>query len=312
MKNYFYTILVIVMVIIAYNFPQYFINVGGLELTSLIGPVLQIIMFGMGASITLGDFTNVIKTPKLILIGVCLQFMIMPLWGFGLTQVFSFPPAIAAGMILIGSSASGLASNVMALLAKANIALSVTLTTCATLLAPFITPYLMQWLGGELIEVNTLGMMWSMCKIVLIPVALGFALNKFLPVLMDKVKKFLPLFSMAGIIYVITTVTAKGQASLSEVGALLFIAVLLHNVGGYFFGYGAAKLFKLKKKDARTIALEVGMQNGGLASALAVEMGKVATVGLASAIFGPLMNVTGSLLASWWGKGKDLTDDDMA
>ncbi len=305
MKNYAYTIFIIVMVILAYNFPSYFIEVGGIKLTALIIPVLQIIMFGMGTTITIDDFMGIVKTPKLVLIGVVLQFMIMPIWGFGLTILFNFPPEIAAGLILIGSSPSGLASNVMALLAKANIALSITLTTFATMLAPVLTPTLMQWLGGEFIDVDFWGMMWSMCKIVIIPVALGFALNKFLPNMMMAIKKILPYFSMAGIAYVITTVTAAGQASLASVGALLLVAVILHNVGGYLFGYGAAKAFKLSNRDARTISLEVGMQNGGLASALAVEMGKTATVGLAAAIFGPLMNVTGSLLASWWGKTAD-------
>ncbi|WP_341226583.1 bile acid:sodium symporter family protein [uncultured Arcticibacterium sp.] len=308
MKNYLYTIVIIVLVIIAYNFPEYLIEVGGIKLTVLIVPVLQIIMFGMGTTITIDDFLGILKTPKLVLIGLFLQFMIMPLWGFGLTQVFNFPPEIAAGMILIGSSPSGLASNVMSLLAKANIALSITLTIFATMLAPILTPTLMQWLGGQFIEIDFWGMVWSMCTIVVFPVALGFLLNKFLPKQIQAVKKILPLFSMAGIAYVITVVTAKGQASLAAVGALLFVAVVLHNLGGYAFGYGAAKLFGLNKRDARTISLEVGMQNGGLASALALEMGKVATVGLAATIFGPLMNVTGSMLASWWGRDSNQKD----
>jgi bile acid:Na+ symporter, BASS family len=305
MKNYLYTIIIIVLVIIAYNFPEYLIEIGGVKLTALISPVLMVIMFGMGTTITIEDFLGILKTPKLVLIGLGLQFLIMPIWGFGLTQIFNFPAEIAAGMILIGSSPSGLASNVMSLLAKANVALSITLTIFATLLAPIFTPTLMQWLGGEFIEVDFWGMMWSMCKIVLIPVILGFILNKFLPKQVEAVKKYLPLFSMAGIAFVITAVTAAGQASLASVGAMLLVAVILHNVGGYVFGYSAAKLFGLSKRDARTISLEVGMQNGGLASALAVEMGKVATVGLASAIFGPLMNVTGSMLASWWGRDGD-------
>ncbi|AWV99644.1 bile acid:sodium symporter family protein [Arcticibacterium luteifluviistationis] len=308
MKNYLYTIVIIVLVIIAYNFPEYLINVGGVKLTLLIIPVLQIIMFGMGTTITIDDFLGILKTPKLVLIGLFLQFMIMPIWGYGLTQVFDFPPEIAAGMILIGSSPSGLASNVMSLLAKANIALSITLTIFATMLAPILTPTLMQWLAGEFIEIDFWGMMWSMCKIVILPVAVGFLLNRFVPKQIQAIKKILPLFSMAGIAYVITVVTAAGQASLAAVGALLFVAVVLHNLGGYAFGYGAAKLFRLNKRDARTIALEVGMQNGGLASALAVEMGKVATVGLASTIFGPLMNVTGSMLASWWGRDANQKD----
>lgn len=305
MKNYGYTILIIVLVIIAYNFPQYFIQVGDLKLTALIIPVLQIIMFGMGTTITPEDFIGIIKTPKKVFIGVGFQFMIMPFLGFGLTRVFNFPAEIAAGLILIGSSPSGLASNVMALIAKANIALSVTITTVATLLAPILTPLLMKWLGGEFIEVNFWSMMWDMIKIVILPIGLGVVLNQFLPAFVKKIKDILPYFSMAGIAYVITTVTAAGQANLASVGAILLLAVIIHNCAGYFMAYYAAKALKMDERDCRTISLEVGMQNGGLASALAVQMGKAATVGLAAAIFGPLMNVTGSILASWWGKDGD-------
>ena len=143
-----------------------------------------------------------------------------------------------------------------------------------------------------------------MTKIVILPVVLGVLLNKFLPELMAKIKNILPYFSMVGIGFIITIVTASGQKSLETVGVLLLLAVFIHNIGGYLLGYFAAKLLKLKEKDARAIALEVGMQNGGLASALANEMGKLATVGLASAIFGPMMNISGSLLASWWGSKK--------
>ncbi len=300
MKNYWYTILIICLVIVAYNFPQYLIEVGGVKLTTLIIPVLQIIMFGMGTTITPDDFLEILKTPKKVGVGILFQFMIMPFLGFTLTRIFSFPPEIAAGMILIGSSPSGLASNVMALIAKANIALSVTITTVATLLAPVITPLLMKWLGGELIEVDFWGMMWDMIKIVILPIALGAILNKAIPAFMKRIQNILPYFSMAGIAYVITTVTAAGQANLASVGALLLIAVLIHNCMGYFMAYYAAKAFKFNEKDCRTLSLEVGMQNGGLASALAVQMGKAATVGLAAAIFGPLMNVTGSILANFW------------
>lgn len=304
MKNYAYTVLIIILVVIAYNFPEYLISIGDFKLTALIIPVLQIIMFGMGTTITPDDFISILKTPKKVGIGIVFQFMIMPILGFTLTKIFAFPAEIAAGMILIGSSPSGLASNVMALIAKANIALSVTITTVATLLAPVLTPLLMKWLGGELVEVDFWKMMWDMFKIVLLPIGLGVVLNKLLPIFMEKIKAYLPYFSMAGIAYVVTTITAAGQANLATIGAMLFVAVLIHNCLGYFMGYYAAKALKMNEQDCRTISLEIGMQNGGLASALAVQMGKAATVGLASAIFGPLMNVTGSILASVWGNKK--------
>jgi len=304
MKKYIYPFSIILIVIVAYNFPDYFVAYNGVKFSKFIIPILQVIMLGMGSTITEEDFMAIVKTPKLVLIGLVAQFMIMPLLGFGLTKVFDFPPEIAAGMVLIGCSPSGLASNVMAMLAKANLALSICITTMATLLAPILTPLLMKTLGGELIEIKFLSMVWDMTKIVILPVVLGVLANRFFPVFMAKIKNILPYFSMVGIGFIIIIVTASGQKSLETVGGLLLLAVLIHNVGGYLLGYFSAKLLKLKEKDARAIALEVGMQNGGLASALANEMGKLATVGLASAIFGPMMNISGSLLASWWGSKK--------
>ncbi len=304
MKKYIYPFSIILIVIVAYNFPDYFVEYNGVKFSKFIIPILQVIMLGMGSTITEEDFMAIVKTPKLVVIGLVAQFMIMPLLGFGLTKVFDFPVEIAAGLVLIGCSPSGLASNVMAMLAKANLALSICITTMATLLAPILTPLLMKTLGGELIEIKFLSMVWDMTKIVILPVVLGVLANRFFPVLMAKIKNILPYFSMVGIGFIIIIVTASGQKSLETVGGLLLLAVFIHNVGGYLLGYFSAKLLKLKEKDARAIALEVGMQNGGLASALANEMGKLATVGLASAIFGPMMNISGSLLASWWGSKK--------
>ncbi|HLO45388.1 MAG TPA: bile acid:sodium symporter family protein [Leadbetterella sp.] len=304
MKKYIYPFSIILIVIVAYNFPDYFVEYNGVKFSKFIIPILQVIMLGMGSTITEEDFMAIVKTPKLVVIGLVAQFMIMPLLGFGLTKVFDFPVEIAAGLVLIGCSPSGLASNVMAMLAKANLALSICITTMATLLAPILTPLLMKTLGGELIEIKFLSMVWDMTKIVILPVVLGVLANRFFPVLMAKIKNILPYFSMVGIGFIIIIVTASGQKSLETVGGLLLLAVFIHNIGGYLLGYFSAKLLKLKEKDARAIALEVGMQNGGLASALANEMGKLATVGLASAIFGPMMNISGSLLASWWGTKK--------
>lgn len=304
MKKYIYPFSIILIVIVAYNFPDYFVEYNGVKFSKFIIPILQVIMLGMGSTITEEDFMAIVKTPKLVVIGLVAQFLIMPLLGFGLTKVFDFPVEIAAGLVLIGCSPSGLASNVMAMLAKANLALSICITTMATLLAPILTPLLMKTLGGELIEIKFLSMVWDMTKIVILPVVLGVLANRFFPVLMAKIKNILPYFSMVGIGFIIIIVTASGQKSLETVGGLLLLAVFIHNVGGYLLGYFSAKLLKLKEKDARAIALEVGMQNGGLASALANEMGKLATVGLASAIFGPMMNISGSLLASWWGTKK--------
>ncbi|MEP7321719.1 MAG: bile acid:sodium symporter family protein [Saprospiraceae bacterium] len=301
MKNYAFTIFIFFAVLAAYFFPTVFTEIGGIKTTTLILPFLQVIMFGMGTTMTKDDFLGVLKNPKGVVIGLICQFAIMPFVGFTLTKIFSFPPEISAGIILIGSSPSGLASNVMAYIAKANVALSITITAFATLLAPVLTPFFMKVLGGGYVEIDFLKMMWDITKIVILPIVLGFAINTYLKVLASKLQLILPLISMFGIATVLVITTAAGHESLTTVGGMLLIAVLLHNLVGYTFGYFSSKLiFKLPEQDCRTVAIEVGLQNAGLASGLAFKMGKIATVGLAAALFGPLMNITGSILASYW------------
>lgn len=302
MKNLYFTLAIVVAATIAFFFPEYFTEINGFQLKELIIPLLQIIMFGMGTTMTYDDFLGVIKMPKAVVIGIVCQFTIMPLMGFTIANAFDFPPEIAAGIILIGCSPSGLASNVMAYIAKANVALSITITSIATLLAPILTPFLMKTLAGELIAVDFWGMMWDIFKMIIIPVLAGFLVNKFLKA--DWLQKVLPIVSMAGIALIIVVITAAGQKSLQTVGFTLIIATLMHNLSGYVLGYWGARLFKLPEQDCRTVAIEVGLQNAGLASGLAKAMGKLATVGVSPALFGPTMNITGSLLASWWSKKK--------
>ena len=295
-----YTMMILAAVSIAMYHPQYFKTIGDYKLSALIIPLLQIIMFGMGTELSLKDFANVIRMPRGILIGVAGHYIIMPLVGFAVANLFNFPGEIAAGIILVGCCPSGLASNVMSYLARANLALSVSVTTISTLLAPFLTPLLMRWLGGSFIEINFWGMVWDITKIVILPVTAGLAFHYLIHGKFKWLDKAMPLLSMGGIAFIITIITAAGRDNLLKVGALLIVATFIHNLAGYFFGYWSARLLKFKEKDSRTIALEVGMQNAGLASGLALSMGKLATAGLAPAIFGPVMNVTGSTLASWW------------
>lgn len=300
LKGFTYTMSILAAVGIAMYHPEYFIGVGDFKFSSLTIPLLQIIMFGMGTELGLKDFAEVYKTPKTVLTGLIAQFSIMPFIGFGLTKVFSFPPEIAAGIILIGCVPTGLASNVMAYLAKANLALSVCITSMATLLAPVFTPMLMKWLGGTYIEVKFWAMVWDITKIVLLPIAAGVLFNYFLHGKFKWLDKAMPFLSMGGIMFILIIFTAAGRNSLLEVGFLLIVAVLIHNVSGFVIGYWLGRVMGFKERDCRTLSIEVGMQNGGLASGLALNMGKMATVGLAPTIFGSLMNVTGSTLASWW------------
>lgn len=363
-KGLSFTVLIFTAVTASLFYPQFFTSVGTFQLKTLIVPLLQIIMFGMGSQMSLNDFTGVIKMPKGVLIGVGSHYIIMPLVGFGIANIFDFPPEIKAGIILIGCVPSGLASNVMSYIAGANLALAVTVGAISTLLSPFVTPFLMKTLGGQFIEVNFWSMMLDILNMIILPIVAGFIFNLFfknevkrkemvlqlavyliilvltnlvfmksknsditgfflallksmiwfffLPVTgavairyLSKgdnkwMSKILSFISMAGIAIIITIITASGRESLLKVGALLIVTSLLHNLTGYTLGYSCAWITGMPEKDRRTIAFEVGMQNGGLASGLALQMGKIATVGLAPAIFGPLMNVTGSALASWW------------
>lgn len=299
-KGLSFALFVFSAVLISLYWPGPFVSIGNFRMSLLIVPLLQLIMFGMGTSMSIRDFYGVLKMPKGVLVGVLCQFTIMPLVGLGLALLLNFPPEIAAGIVLIGSSPSGLASNVMAYLAKANVALSVTLTAVATLLAPLMTPFLMEYLAGAFIPIDFWAMMLSIIKIVIIPIVLGLVFNHFFHGKVSWFDKAMPIVSMVGIAIVITVITASGSDNLLTIGFLLIVAAILHNLSGYFFGYWGCRILRMPERDCRTIAFEVGMQNGGLASGIALEMGKVATVGLAPAIFGPWMNISGSTLASWW------------
>jgi BASS family bile acid:Na+ symporter len=299
-KGFSFTILIFAAVSISMFYPTYLQQIGDFQMKSLIVPLLQIIMFGMGTAMSLKDFLGVVKMPKGVLVGVVCQFTIMPVLGFAIATMFDFPAEIAAGVVLIGSSPSGLASNVMAYLAKANVALSVTLTAVSTLLAPLMTPLLMEFFAGEFVPIDFWGMMLSIVKIVILPIVAGLIFNHFFHGKVNWFDKAMPVVSMVGIALIIMVITAAGRDSLLTIGLFLILAAIIHNAAGYFLGYWGCKLFKMDERDCRTIALEVGMQNGGLASGIALEMGKVATVGLAPAVFGPWMNISGSSLATYW------------
>lgn len=299
-KGFSFAMLIFACVTLAMYYPDWFLTWGDFELQSLIVPLLQIIMFGMGTAMSLKDFGAVVKNPKAVFIGLACQFTIMPVIGLLVTIFFNFPPEVAAGVILIGSSPSGLASNVMAYIGKANLALSVTLTTVATLLAPFLTPVLMKLFGDQLVPIDFWDMMWGIVKITILPIIAGLVFNKLAHGKTAWLDKAMPLLSMGGIALILTIITATGRDNLLTMGVLLIVAGFIHNMSGYFLGYWACRLLGLDERSCRTISFEVGMQNAGLASGLALLMGKVGTVGLAPAVFGPMMNVTGSSLATWW------------
>jgi BASS family bile acid:Na+ symporter len=300
LKGFAYPIMIVGVVSTALIFPNYFIEIKGFKLALLITPLIQLIMFGMGTTMSIRDFVGIFKAPKGVFIGVGSHFIIMPMLGFTLASLSNLPPEIAAGIILIGCSPNGVASNVISYLAKANLALSITITAVSTLLAPFVTPVLMNLLAGSYIKIDVFGMMWDIIKMVILPIGIALLFNEFLSKKIKWLEAVMPLVSMFGIAFIIIIVSALGRDSLLKVGPLLLILMLLHNLLGYNLGYWSARLFKMKERDCRTIAIEVGMQNASLAKGLAYGMGKLATVGLAPMVFGPLMNITGSILASYW------------
>ena len=364
LKGYQYTAWIIAAVVAGMMFPSAFTTWGSFDLRNkwMILVIIQIVMFGMGIQMSLKDFSGLMQTGKGVAIALLCHFSVMPLMGFLLTKIFHFEPEIAAGIILIGSCSSGLASNVMVYLARANLVLSVIVTAMATMAAPFLTPLLMKLLAGTLIKIDFVNMMMEIIKIVIVPIfaallhdylknanakgkktvqvlfiisiawlaVFPFTLQNFTlqPAVAQSIemgnfffgaivvgvlyhwlsKRFLkidsimPYLSMFGIIYFTTVTTAAGHDNLMKVGLLLFIASVIHNGAGYFFGYWLSRLFKLDKNSARTVAFEVGLQNGGMASGLAGGMGKLGTVGLPAAVFSPWMNISGSILANYWRK----------
>jgi BASS family bile acid:Na+ symporter len=366
-RGYQFTAWIIAVVAAAMIYPQNFLHVGDFDMKNkwVMLIAIQLVMFGMGTQMSLHDFAGVAKSPRGVFVGIFCHFTVMPLVGFSLVKIFNFPPEIAAGVILIGSCSSGLASNVMAYMAKSNLALSVTVTAVTTMIAPIMTPLWMKLLAGTMVEVSFFKMMVEIIKIVLVPIgaallhdylkhassrgreivfaitafaaawlvflvfggwkflqahfaddaltaiALGgfllsvfvisvvyHALTKYFP----RLDNFMPTLAIVGILYVTAMTTASGRDNLLKVGVLLFLASALHNTAGYFFGYFLSRAAGLDKNSARSIAFEVGLQNGGMASGLASAMGKLGTVGLAAACFIPWMNFSGSVLANYWRK----------
>ena len=295
-----FTIWVLAAVSVGFFYPQYFQKIGDFKFTGFIVPLIQIIMFTMGTEMSLKDFEGVIKTPKAVIIGLVSHFTIMPLVGYTLAKSFGFPPEIAAGVILMGSVPSGVTSNVLAFIAKANMPLSVTIAAISTLAAPFLTPLLMKLLAGQYVEIDLQKMMLHVAEIIILPIILGLVVNRFIGKGVKWLQTLLPKISMLGVLMMMIVIVSSGRDSLLQIGPLLFLSGMIHHTIGYLLGYWSGRFMGLNEASCRTISLEVGMQNGGLASGIALQMGKIATVGLASVIAVPWMTISGSMLSNWW------------
>jgi len=268
-----------------------------------IGPwvswLLMLIMFAMGVTLNIDDFKRVLVRPAPVIAGTFLHYLVMPLAAWLLAKLFQMPPDLAAGMILVGSVASGTASNVMIYLAKGDVALSVTISSVSALVGVFATPLLTRLYVDTHVEVDVVGMLLSIVKIVAIPIALGLLVHHTLNRLVKRVEPWLPAFSMVCILLIISAVVAGSQSFIGSVGVGAIAAVVMHNAIGLLGGYWGGKLFGFDESTCRTLALEVGMQNSGLAATL----GKLYFSPLAAlpgALFSVWHNLSGSLLAGYW------------
>ncbi len=307
-KGLAFTIFILGVTTLALYYPFLFKSINGFELAALITPLIQVIMFGTGSSMGIKDFIELSKSPKSVVVGVLAQFIIMPVLGFVLAKVFNFPSEIAAGVILLGCAPTSVTASLFAYLAKANVALAITVTSLTTLLAPLLIPLLMKVYAGGFIEIDVWGMMWGMVQIVVLPIGAGLLFNKLLSGRAKWLDASMPYVSMVGVAMIVAIIMAAGRDSILNIGFTLFLVVLIHNLLGCFFGYWGARLCGLDERDSRTISIATGMQNAGMVSGIAKVMGKIATVGLASAICGPIMGLSASVLASYW-SGKQQKDE---
>jgi bile acid:Na+ symporter, BASS family len=264
-------------------------------------PLLGIVMFGMGMTLTWGHFRAVLQRPAAVGLGVVLQYLVMPLAAWLIAEVLGLPPALMAGLVLVGACPGGTASNVVCFLAKGDVALSITLTTVSTLLAIVMTPLLTDLYVGQKVPVPVGDMLWSIFKIVLVPVTLGVVVNRLLGAKLIRFKPVYPLVSVIAIVVIIAIIVALNRANLSSLGVAVAVAVVLHNLLGLLLGYWIPKALGLPERLCRTLAIEVGMQNSGLGVALAVKYFSV-TAALPGAIFSIWHNLSGSVLAGYWSR----------
>ncbi len=267
--------------------------------TSYINPLLGVVMFGMGLTLKLSDFRVVFSHPKDVCIGTVAQFTVMPLLAYLLAKAFSLPPELAVGVILVGTCPGGTSSNVMTYLCKGDVALSVGMTAVSTVLAPVVTPLLTYLYAGATVHVDLLSMFLSIIQVVILPIALGFAVNRFFGRFAERAVDVLPLVSTLAIVAIVGAVVSVNAGRLLSCGLLILVIVVLHNVLGYLLGYTAARALRLSNAKCRTVAIEVGMQNSGLATSLAtVHFAQYPLATIPGAVFSVWHNVSGALLAN--------------
>lgn len=263
-----------------------------------INPMLGIIMFGMGLTLSSQDFKVVLYRPKDIIIGCLTQFIVMPLLAWALAYLFALPKELALGVILVGCCPGGTASNVITYLAKGDLALSVGMTTVSTLLAPILTPMLVWLLAGTMVDVDTVGMLMSIVYIIILPITCGLLCQRYLSNITKRVVPYLPALSSVVIAMVVGVVVSHNADRLLVGGMIVVLVVMLHNVLGLSFGYLLSRLFHLPRQKCVAVSIEVGMQNSGLASSLAtLHFAAYPLASIPGAVFSVWHNISGALVA---------------
>ncbi|MFC0525374.1 bile acid:sodium symporter family protein [Pontibacillus salicampi] len=294
-----FAIWVIAFAIVSFLFPA-----GFTWIVPYIIPLLGLIMFGMGLSLSKDDFKEVARRPKDVAVGVGAQFLIMPLLAFVLATLLPVSPEVAAGVILVGCCPGGTSSNVMTYLSKGDTALSVAITAVSTLLAPLLTPVLVYFLASQWMPIEAGSLFWSIVKIVLIPIGLGLLLKALFGSKVEAGVKALPLVSVIAIVAIVAAVVSLNQEKIAQTGAVIFAIVALHNMLGYGVGFAFGKLFRMPASKQRAVSIEVGMQNSGLGASLATaHMSPLAAV--PSAIFSVWHNISGPIIATIFRKSNE-------
>ena len=291
--------IVVLVAAIALFLPSSFLWVD----TWAINPMLGVIMFGMGLTLSPQDFRIVFSRPKDIIIGCMAQFTVMPLLALGLSWAFALPKELALGVILVGCCPGGTASNVITYLAKGDLALSVGMTATSTLLAPLLTPLLVWLLAGTMVEVDTIGMLLSIVYVVIAPIVVGLIFQRYLPKFTKSTVPYLPAFSSIVIAFVVGIVVSHNADRLLVGGMIVVLVVMLHNLCGLSLGYIIGRLLGLAEPKKRAISIEVGMQNSGLASSLAtLHFAAYPLATIPGAIFSVWHNISGALVARIYSK----------
>ncbi len=283
--------------------------------TSWVNYLLMVVMFGMGLTMKLSDFGVVFSRPKDIIIGCSAQFIIMPLLAFALGKTFGLERSLLVGVMLVGTCPGGTASNVITYLSKGDVSLSVGMTSVNTLLSPLLTPALTYLFLRTSVHVDVKAMIFSIIQVVAVPIGLGILINKLMPKVCKKIKDILPCISVTAICLIIAAVVSHNSEKILSTGAVIFAVVILHNLLGYVCGYLVGVLFKMDISRKKAVAIEIGMQNSGLATTLAGSaFPDLSMATVPGAIFSVWHNISGAVLAGVFrrmGTDKDTENDEQ-